>query len=150
MWKSYMDIMKLDERFQHFMMNHSLHFVEPKTGVQSNNIESTWKTCKMKQMCGKNISFYIIIIFLPYTLAFNPMGLYQKIRLFGFFFLIQLHGVVMSDLLFYLNIFLQILIFTKFVLIVFIIYVSLAELIFGQFGQKVNLVNFKNRNDNLF
>ena len=36
------------------MVNHSLHFVDPQTGVHTNNIESTWKTCKIKikQMAG--------------------------------------------------------------------------------------------------
>jgi hypothetical protein len=36
------------------MVNHSLHFVDPQTGVHTNNIESNWKTGKMKikQMCG--------------------------------------------------------------------------------------------------
>jgi hypothetical protein len=58
MWKAYMDIVKVDKNFKHLMVNHSLHFVDPKTGVHTNNIESTWKTCKMKikQMCGTRIN----------------------------------------------------------------------------------------------
>ena len=54
MWKSYIDICKLNKSFKHQMVNHSLHFVDPQTGVHTNNIESTWKTGKMKikQMCG--------------------------------------------------------------------------------------------------
>ena len=54
MWKAYNDISKLDRNCTHQMVNHSIHFVDPQTGVHTISIESVWKTCKMKfkQICG--------------------------------------------------------------------------------------------------
>lgn len=55
-WKAYNDIDKLDARYQHFVVNHSLHFVEPKleqingvpVKVHTNGIESDWNACKSR------------------------------------------------------------------------------------------------------
>ncbi len=48
MFKSYIDICKLNKSFKHQMVNHSLNFVDPQTGVHTNNNKSTWKTGKIK------------------------------------------------------------------------------------------------------
>ena len=55
------------------MVNHSLHFVDPKTGVHTNNIESTWKTCQMKikQMCGNAVK--LIRLIFGYIISLFPI-----------------------------------------------------------------------------
>ena len=55
------------------MVNHSLHFVDPYTGVHTNNIESTWKTCKMKikQMCGNSVQ--LISLIFGYFISLFPI-----------------------------------------------------------------------------
>jgi len=48
LWKAYYGIAKLDKSFKHLSVNHSLHFVDPETGVHTNGIESMWRCAKSK------------------------------------------------------------------------------------------------------
>jgi hypothetical protein len=49
------------------------NFVDPRTGVHTNNIESTWKTCKMKikQMCGNTVQ--LIRLIFGYIISLFPI-----------------------------------------------------------------------------
>ncbi|CAF1136327.1 unnamed protein product, partial [Brachionus calyciflorus] len=55
-WKSYNRIKKLNKNYMHLTVNHDLHFVDPKTGVHTNGIESIWCAAKayFKKMRGTN------------------------------------------------------------------------------------------------
>ena len=41
-WAAYRDVQQLSAVVQHQMVNHSLNFVHPVTGVQTQNVESYW------------------------------------------------------------------------------------------------------------
>lgn len=45
MWKAYMGL-RDNPSFEHHTVNHSLHFVDPVTGVDTNKIEATWNALK--------------------------------------------------------------------------------------------------------
>lgn len=55
-WSSYNDIARLNSKFKHYTVNHSLHFVEPvkvqigdaSVKVHTNGIESDWNACKSR------------------------------------------------------------------------------------------------------
>ena len=53
-WASYARIRRLDKNYSHATVNHDLHFVDPKTGVHTNGVESNWCVAKspIKQMRG--------------------------------------------------------------------------------------------------
>ena len=48
MWDAYNDIVRLGFGYQHGTVNHSLHFVDPVTGVCTNRIEAMWQRSKSK------------------------------------------------------------------------------------------------------
>ncbi|CAF1090455.1 unnamed protein product, partial [Brachionus calyciflorus] len=50
-WKSYDRIRLLDKNYQHFTVNHDIFFVDPKTGVHTNGIESI--LCSAKSLFKK-------------------------------------------------------------------------------------------------
>ena len=52
-WKAYCKIAE-SENYNHNTVNHTLHFVDPNTGVHTQNIESYWNKHKqrIKRMCG--------------------------------------------------------------------------------------------------
>lgn len=43
-WRAYSSLK--DEGYTHFVVNHSKHFVDPETGIHTNNIERVWKDIK--------------------------------------------------------------------------------------------------------
>ncbi|CAF4928587.1 unnamed protein product, partial [Rotaria sp. Silwood1] len=47
-WRAYNDLQN-DPNYQHLTVNHSLNFVDPDTGVHTQNIENTWMRVKRKQ-----------------------------------------------------------------------------------------------------
>jgi hypothetical protein len=55
-WSSYNKISQLDKNFRHQTVNHSLHFVDPKSGAYTNSIEGIWTQVKrkLKDMNGVN------------------------------------------------------------------------------------------------
>ena len=46
-WKAYSRIDKLGKEYKHMIVNHDLHFVDPKTGAYTNAIESIWCSAKV-------------------------------------------------------------------------------------------------------
>ena len=59
-WSAYHNIKNIPVHppYQHFDVNHSLHFKDPITGVHTNNVECYWKNCKrrFKRMGGVQTS----------------------------------------------------------------------------------------------
>ena len=57
-WRAYSNVQSLAGVVQHHTVNHSLHFVDPATGVHTQNTESYWQRVKtkLKRMrgCHKN------------------------------------------------------------------------------------------------
>lgn len=49
-WKGYNNLTK--EGFEHMTVNHSLHFVDPDTGVDTNKIESQWRPLRRRLARG--------------------------------------------------------------------------------------------------
>lgn len=47
-WAAYNQVQQLTPVAQHQSVNHSLHFVDPATGVHTQNIESYWNRVKTK------------------------------------------------------------------------------------------------------
>ena len=47
-WAAYRDVQQLSVVVQHHMVNHSLNFVHPVTGVHTQNVESYWNRVKTK------------------------------------------------------------------------------------------------------
>ncbi|CAF1076476.1 unnamed protein product, partial [Brachionus calyciflorus] len=58
-WKSYERIKLLEKNFTHLTVDHDLYFVNPKTDVHTNGIDSIWCTAKtlLKKMRGVNRSY---------------------------------------------------------------------------------------------
>ena len=58
MWRAYINIER-DLGFEHHTVNHSLHFVDPVTGIHTQSIESYWNKHKseIKTMRGCKRSF---------------------------------------------------------------------------------------------
>ena len=48
LWAAYRDVQQLAPVVQHDMVNHSLNFVGPVTGVHTRNVESYWDRVKTK------------------------------------------------------------------------------------------------------
>ena len=48
MWCAYSGLMNLPQGYLNLMVNHSINFVDPNTGVTTNHIESTWQKAKQK------------------------------------------------------------------------------------------------------
>ncbi|CAF0897382.1 unnamed protein product, partial [Brachionus calyciflorus] len=55
-WSSYNRIRRLDKDFEHQTVNHDLYFVDPKTGVHTNTIESLWCSAKAHLKTMKGVS----------------------------------------------------------------------------------------------
>ena len=55
-WSAYCRIRKLDKNFSHRTVNHDLYFVDPKTGVHTNGVESIWGACKIPIKAMRGIS----------------------------------------------------------------------------------------------
>lgn len=53
-WRAYANVARLG--FQHGMVNHHIQFVNPVTGVHTNNVERYWGSVKkkIKRVCGSN------------------------------------------------------------------------------------------------
>ncbi|ETW92248.1 MAG: hypothetical protein ETSY1_44485 [Candidatus Entotheonella factor] len=47
-WAAYNRVQQLTPVTQHAVVNHSLHFVDPTTGVHTQNVESYWNRVKTK------------------------------------------------------------------------------------------------------
>ena len=47
-WAAYNGVQQLGNVHQHQTINHSLHFVDPTTGVHTQNVESYWNRVKTK------------------------------------------------------------------------------------------------------
>ena len=47
-WTAYNGVQQLGNVHQHQIINHSLHFVDPTTGVHTQNVESYWNRVKTK------------------------------------------------------------------------------------------------------
>ena len=47
-WSAYRQVQRLPSVAQHDMVNHSLNFVDPVTGVHTQNVESYWNRVKTK------------------------------------------------------------------------------------------------------
>ena len=47
-WAAYNNVQQLQPVTQHGFVNHSLHFVDPVTGVHTQNVESYWNRVKGK------------------------------------------------------------------------------------------------------
>ncbi len=48
LWKGYRDVDLREIDASHATVNHSLHFVDPETGIHTQNIEGTWSSLKRK------------------------------------------------------------------------------------------------------
>ena len=62
-WRAYRSLGN-DHDYTHFTVNHSVSFVEPTTGVHTQNIENTWMLVKRKQkkqggMCRTVLPMYL-------------------------------------------------------------------------------------------
>ena len=47
LWRGYSRLSDINN-YEHFTVNHSLHFKDPETGVHTNTIEGTWSAMKAK------------------------------------------------------------------------------------------------------
>ncbi|CAF1034829.1 unnamed protein product [Brachionus calyciflorus] len=58
-WAAYNRIQYLNKNYTHLTVDHDLHFVDPKTRVQTNSIESVWNSAKihLKKMRGVNRNY---------------------------------------------------------------------------------------------
>ena len=63
-WSSYNRIKRLDKHFEHFTVNHDLFFVDPKTGIHTNGIESNWCSAKtpIKHIRGISRNYLQVIL----------------------------------------------------------------------------------------
>ncbi|XP_054752434.2 uncharacterized protein LOC129258002 [Lytechinus pictus] len=48
MWRAYNNLPNLPGQYQHGVVNHTLNFVDPNTGVTTNRVESMWQRAKAK------------------------------------------------------------------------------------------------------
>jgi transposase-like protein len=74
-WRGYIG---LDNYFTaHYTVNHSLHFVDPETGVHTNTIEGSWTGVKLQtpiRLRSKNkITFYLVRYMLLKDTSFHPL-----------------------------------------------------------------------------
>ena len=53
MWAAYNQLPNLAAGYQHGTVNHTLHFVDPNTGVCTNRVEAMWSRAKDKFKAGR-------------------------------------------------------------------------------------------------
>ena len=63
-WAAYNQVQRLSNVSSHGIVNHSINFVEPTTGVHTQNVESYWNRVKtklkrMKGCCGDQLPSYL-------------------------------------------------------------------------------------------
>ena len=63
-WAAYNHVPRLSNVSSHGIVNHSINFVEPTTGVHTHNVESYWNRVKtklkrMKGCCGDELPSYL-------------------------------------------------------------------------------------------
>ena len=54
-WAAYRRVQQLSQVVQHETVNHSITFVDPVTGVHTQNVESYWNRVKTKFKCMKGV-----------------------------------------------------------------------------------------------
>ena len=54
-WAAYNHVQQLPSVTSHSTVNHSLHFIDPGTGIHTQNVESYWNRVKGKFKCMKGV-----------------------------------------------------------------------------------------------
>lgn len=79
-WAAYRNLSAND--YQHASVNHSYNFVNPATGVHTQNVESMWKHAKDKLKCGNGTSSGL---FDSYLVEYMWWKKYDKVMAFAHF-----------------------------------------------------------------